>query len=179
MLLFRHPGSWCQVNTCFRFVLSVLSVKLYKPATSSSCGFPCRPRRKKSGNVALSPPIKLQSTNEDGVRRRITSNILSCTQAPSFPATKLASKWRLWRLRSPSCQITTRSHPAGVLMCFPPTWMATSCLPHWCWTGFIFYFFGALRWLRFQSTHGRTWAITTGWLGAQVAGVSSGLIRAG
>lgn len=48
-------------------------------------------KKKKSGNMALLPPIKLQSTNEDGVSRRITSNILSRTQAPSLPATKLAS----------------------------------------------------------------------------------------
>lgn len=39
---------------------------------------PCLP---KSGNGAPSLPIKLQSTNEDGVRHRITSNILSHTQA--------------------------------------------------------------------------------------------------
>lgn len=44
----------------------------------SSCHLPCLPQ---SENVVLSLPIKLQSTNEDGVRRRITSNILSPTQA--------------------------------------------------------------------------------------------------
>lgn len=44
----------------------------------SSCHLPCLPQ---SGNAALSLPIKLQSTNEDGARHRITSNILSHTQA--------------------------------------------------------------------------------------------------
>ncbi len=44
----------------------------------SSCHLPCLPQ---SGNTAPSLPIKLQSTNEDGVRHRITSNILSHTQA--------------------------------------------------------------------------------------------------
>lgn len=44
----------------------------------SSRHLPCLPQ---SGNAAPSLPIKLQSTNEDGVRHRITSNILSHTQA--------------------------------------------------------------------------------------------------
>lgn len=58
-------------------------------SSSSSC---LVPSTKKSRNMARLPPIKLQSTNEDGVRRQITSNILSRTQAPSLPATKLASR---------------------------------------------------------------------------------------
>lgn len=44
----------------------------------SSRHLPCLPQ---SGNSAPSLPIKLQSTNEDRVRHRITSNILSHTQA--------------------------------------------------------------------------------------------------
>lgn len=44
----------------------------------SSFHLPCLAQ---SGNVALSLPIKLQSTNENGVRHRITSNILSHTQS--------------------------------------------------------------------------------------------------
>lgn len=39
---------------------------------------PCLPQ---SGNAAPSLPIKFQSTNEDGVRHQITSNILSHTEA--------------------------------------------------------------------------------------------------
>ena len=44
----------------------------------SSRHLPCLPQ---SGHAAPSLPIKLKSTNEDGVRHRITSNILSHTQA--------------------------------------------------------------------------------------------------
>lgn len=84
---------------CHRLKLQVESVhtanwhlpEAHFQSMSSSCCLSRRPRQK-SGNVALSPPIKLQSRNEDGVRCRITSNILSRTQASSLPASKLASK---------------------------------------------------------------------------------------
>lgn len=53
-------------------------IKTHFESARSSCHPPCLAQ---SGNAALSSPIKLQSTNEDGVRHRITSNILSHTQA--------------------------------------------------------------------------------------------------
>lgn len=98
-LLLQHPiqfwKAWlkCVLRTSrkdtkiwfFSVGRSVCTSVLYKNITQthslsmcSSCHLPCLPQ---SGNAAPSLPIKLQSTDQDGVRHRITSNILSHTPA--------------------------------------------------------------------------------------------------